>query len=453
VARVEETSVTRRSRRFYVAALLTVFIAGCAYGMLAERRQLFPYELVRTVLHSVTGGGPGEPSPAAGRWRASRRVPAVAPLTDEQREEMSRLASIGYVTGSAPAREGAAYGVTVYDEDLAAPGLNLVVSGHGCSAALMEMDGTVVHEWSLPYEDAFPGREVDDASNGDEYWRRAMLLPDGGLIAIYEGLGVVRLDRDSRLVWAVPGGYHHDVDATGGGFAILYREPRIVPRISRRHPILEDYVSFLDADGNVLRRFSLLEAFERSDYAPLLESMHREGDVFHTNTIEVLDGSLAERSPAFRRGNLLISVLMLNTIAVVDPETETVVWALTGQWRQQHQPTVLPNGRMLLFNNLFAPEASEVIEFDPFTQEVFWRVTGTEAFPFFSETCGSNQRLENGDTLITESDNGRAFEVTPRREVVWEYVNPHRAGPDGEFVATLFDVVRIPESERPDWLE
>ena len=455
-------------RRFWIRTLilLAVFITGCAYGMLAERRQSFPYSLVRHVLSVARGGeGPVEPSPADGRWRLVRGPGAAergagepagdlaSDLTVAQRAEMERLESIGYITGSVRVDEGRTYGVTVHDEALAEPGLNLVVSGHAPAAALMDMDGGVIHEWSLPFETAFPGRALDDAQNGDEYWRRAMLLPDGGLLAIHEGLGLVRLDRDSRLVWAVAGGYHHDFDRTrGGGFVTLYREAALLPRISRKRPVLEDYVAFIDRDGTVLRKFSLLEAFERSAYSPILTHMDWAGDIFHTNTIEVLDGSLADRSPAFRRGNLLVSILMLDTIAVVDPETETVVWALTGMWRQQHQPTVLPNGRMLLFNNRLTKGVSQVVEFDPFTQNVAWNFHGTDAFPFYSETCGSNQRLPSGNTLITESDNGRAFEVTPKGRVVWEYVNPHRAGEHNEFVATLFEVVRIPESERPAWL-
>lgn len=36
---------------------------------------------------------------------------------------------------------------------------------------------------------------------------------------------------------------------------------------------------------------------------------------------------------------------------------------------------------------------------------------------------GGAQRLENGNTLITESDNGRAFEVTRAGEIVWDYYN------------------------------
>jgi hypothetical protein len=61
--------------------------------------------------------------------------------------------------------------------------------------------------------------------------------------------------------------------------------------------------------------------------------------------------------------------------------------------------------------------------------------------------------LPNGNTLITESDNGRAFEVTREGEIVWEFLSPHRAGEDGEFVATLPEVIRLPKDFPLDWLQ
>ena len=36
-------------------------------------------------------------------------------------------------------------------------------------------------------------------------------------------------------------------------------------------------------------------------------------------------------------------------------------------------------------------------------------------------------RLPNGNTLITESDGGRLFEVTKPGKIVWNYINPVRA--------------------------
>lgn len=42
-----------------------------------------------------------------------------------------------------------------------------------------------------------------------------------------------------------------------------------------------------------------------------------------------------------------------------------------------------------------------------------------------------------------------AFEVTRDGSIVWEFYNPHRAGDQDEFIATLFRVVRIPEGHAP----
>ena len=66
-------------------------------------------------------------------------------------------------------------------------------------------------------------------------------------------------------------------------------------------------------------------------------------------------------------------------------------------------------------------------------------------------TCGTTQRLDNGNTLITESDFGRAFEVTSDGDIVWEFFNTFRAGEDQEFIATLMEVLRLPPDFPMDW--
>ena len=72
--------------------------------------------------------------------------------------------------------------------------------------------------------------------------------------------------------------------------------------------------------------------------------------------------------------------------------------------------------------------------------------------PTYSAACGVSQRLPNGNTLITESDNGRAFEVTPDSEIVWEFYNPHRAGESDQYIATIFKMTRVPADFPLDWL-
>jgi hypothetical protein len=97
----------------------------------------------------------------------------------------------------------------------------------------------------------------------------------------------------------------------------------------------------------------------------------------------------------------------------------------------------------LIFNNISTFDSSQVLEFHPCTQEIHWEYRGTDAQPFFSRTCGSNQRLPNGNTLISETDHGRAFEVFRDGTIVWEFINPHRAGENNELIATIPEMIRI----------
>jgi hypothetical protein len=208
-------------------------------------------------------------------------------------------------------------------------------------------------------------------------------------------------------------------------------------------PIEEDFVSILSPDGEELRRVSVLECLVRSDYFPLLAGARKQGDLLHANTIERMDGRFADRHPLYAAGNLLVSLPTINTVAVIDIERETTVWALAGMWKFQHQPTILADGHLLVFDNLGEYGASRVLELELPGQTVTWAYRGEPGRRFSSNFLGSAERLPGGTTLITESAAGRAFEVTPEGERVWEYVNPHRAGDDGELIATLLEVVRI----------
>jgi hypothetical protein len=51
--------------------------------------------------------------------------------------------------------------------------------------------------------------------------------------------------------------------------------------------------------------------------------------------------------------------------------------------------------------------------------------------------------LPNGNTLITESDGGRLFEVTADGQIVWEFVNPVRGGEKAGLIAILTWAARI----------
>lgn len=433
---------------------LLLLVLGFGYGFLCAKRKLFPYTLLQSLAGKSAPAAPKGPG-AEGPMKTGWWVP-----TNEREAEITQdLGALGY--SQSYGAQSDEFGVTVFDEEHTQPGWNLVVSAHEPTVLLTDLEGKELHRWHFEFKDVPPSPDfTPDGSFGTRYFRRAALLPDGGLVVIFDRTAILEIDHDSKLRWSLLGGYHHDLEiADDGTIWTLRHDVHVVPRIHPTIPVFEDFVTRISPDGKVLAEDSLLEAIERSPYASLLETLDptERADLFHTNTIEVFDGHLASLSPLFAKGNVLVSLWGLDTIAIVGPPAEgekpEVLFALTGLWHRQHQPTLLEDGRMLVFDNMAPDGYSRVIELDPFTQKIAWEYDGDEENGFKSELCGSNQRLANGNTLITESLSGRAFEVTPAGDVVWRYLSPFRVelpGTGEKGVAVLMEVVRVPETAGAD---
>lgn len=383
-----------------------------------------------------------------GRWRPLREPDAG--LSDEQRAGLEKLRSIGYLGGVT--RESRA-GVTAYSPDHALQGANFYTSGHDAEAVLMDMEGEVLHRWRYSFNDAWPD-SPDHRRIGAGWWRRARLLPNGDVIAIFEGLGLIRVDLNSELVWKSAISAHHDIHVLpDGDILALTREPRVIPEIHETKFTLEDFLCVIDAGGRVKERFSVFEAFANSEYMDYIgRGRSPRGDVFHTNSLHVLSGDLEDRLPEFKRGRILTSMNALGVIAVWDLEENRLAWARKSEPTGQHDPRALPNGNLLFFDNYRNADSSAVIEIDPRTDEIQWEYRGSRMAPFTSPTCGAADRLPNGNTLITESDGGRAFEVNVDGQIVWEFFNPERSGEDDEYIATISEMTRIPWEQIDAWL-
>ncbi|MDA8019836.1 MAG: arylsulfotransferase family protein [Thermoanaerobaculia bacterium] len=356
-------------------------------------------------------------------------------------DENHELASLPYAERTVDP-EWQNRGVVLHDPERAFEGLNFYSSRDLPAAFLLDMDGEPVHQW----------RRRGGA------WQHVDLLPNGDVLALVKDTALVRVDLDSEIVWIYKAAVHHDLWRTSEGeIYVLARKTERRPKLHPRHPIQVDYILVLDDEGQLLREISVLDLILNSPYAFLLPSTsHRlwakdgvapediELDFIHTNHVEVLDGSLEDFFPHYRKGHLLLSFRHLNTIAIADPAAQTLVWA----WgptnvTRQHHPTVLENGNILLFDN--GKKTSKVLELDPRTSKIVWSY-GDDP-DFFTPSRGGNVRLANGNTLITESDPGYVFEVTPDGETVWRFANP-RIDKNNERAA-IWRMVRFTEGELP----
>lgn len=346
-------------------------------------------------------------------------------------------------------------GVTVYDPARAQDGYTLYTSGHAQEAFLVSMTGEILHQWHLPYSAIWDETADVKSPRPDSkiYYRKAHVYPNGDLLAIYVGLGdtpwgygLAKMDKDSNLIWKYLKQVHHDLDVGDDGrIYTLTHEIRnnVIERWQHlKPPRIDDFVVVLSPDGEESTKVSVLDALVASPYARMVSAIpwYARGDYLHTNTVNVVDGQAAEQLSGVNGHQVLLSMRELGAIGLLDLDEEVFTWALDGPWIGQHDPDLLPDGNILLFDNLghFGDgDMSRVIEFDSQTMEIVWNYAGDAERPFYSHLRSAQERQPNGNTLITESDGGRLFEVTPEGDIVWEYINPVRGGEAEELVPVV----------------
>ena len=425
-----------------------------------------------------------------------------------------QLASLPYVNW-VPVRpeDRGRNGVTRHNPDRAYRGVTLYNSLPRAKALVVDMYGRDLHSWSSqrgqPTAAELEWHRI--WSHLDFIgWHHVEATPDGSLYVILHMHGLLKLDRSSRPQWLAEIGAHHDLDVTDAGEIYVLSADKVRLRHGEQTlRILDDEVVRLGPDGKVRRRFSLLKVLRRDPRtAPLVKKKldwaatqfaagfamerlmalvmqkNRENvqrttaafaeiltdrfkgtprirrmlmtsllpmDPLHANGLQVLPRDVEGLG---RKGDLLISVRELDLVLVVDPKTMKVGWTFgPGVLQRQHQPSVLENGHVLIFDNGSFAKRSRVIEVDPRTRKIVWTFKTAKPADFFSPIRGGCQRLPNGNTLVVESERGRAFEVTRDGSLVWEFFNPDLKDPFlGRKRAPIYRMTRLPPGYFP-WLK
>jgi hypothetical protein len=336
-------------------------------------------------------------------------------------------------------------------------GFTLYTVASRSQAVLVDMKGKEVHRWEISFSQVWPNPpHIKDAVQDSQvYFWGARLFPNGDLLAVLTasgdtpyGYGLVKLDKDSKIIWKYAGNVHHEIDIGDDGriYALTHEIVKEVPKGLEwiPTPCLVDRLVVLSPEGEELAKVPILEAFRDSEYALLLNGIKNEkqqepppnqlapppgsvrkrgldgkGDILHTNNVNVLGRKIAAKFPMFEAGQVLISLRELDTIAVVDIDRKKVVWAAQGPWRGQHSAQFVDNGHLILLDNHGDPGGSRVIEYDPRTQAYPWSVPKNPSGAFLTKVRGLVQRLSNGNTLIVESENGILREVTEDDRMVW----------------------------------
>ncbi|WP_462188761.1 MULTISPECIES: arylsulfotransferase family protein [unclassified Frankia] len=133
-------------------------------------------------------------------------------------------------------------------------------------------------------------------------------------------------------------------------------------------------------------------------------------DVLHANTLETVP---AHPAGLWDDGDTLVAVRELDLIAVVSPRAGAVRWWWgPGQLSGPHQPSALPGGSVLVFDNGRAVRRSRVLEIDPATGEIVFTYDADPPDALFTEFAGGCQQLPGGTLLVTDAQHGRGIEIS-----------------------------------------
>ena len=149
----------------------------------------------------------------------------------------------------------------------------------------------------------------------------------------------------------------------------------------------------------------------------------RLNDIFHTNGIDYI-----KENPINGNEAILITIRNYNggTVALIDLQTNKVLWrSKKGDFTYPHDAKFTRNKTITVFNNGKKEDInSEIVELNIKMNKVLWRFNGTDRnflirFRLFSPFLSGVQKLEKG-YLVTVGNQGRIFEISKDKEIVWE---------------------------------
>ena len=313
-------------------------------------------------------------------------------------------------------------GAHFYNPAKVAQGYNLY------EGKLIDMNGNMIKNWSNIYLGV-----ID--KNGDYYAQQC-----------FECLKWGRYSWNGSVIWEKEMPIHHEILLTPDDKVITFSKE--VHNYKGRN-VEFDTILVFDKNGMLLDTWSTWVNFEylKQFHKPLelerdpsffIPEDHKKNksiwggnyDYYHLNSLSILpNNSLQGNYSAFTPGNWMISFRHGSMIFILDKDTKQVLWrAIDDQIRDgnlegPHAPFMLPTGIIVVLDNGRYSGWSRVIAINPLTLGIQWQYNSSD---FYSLSQGYVQNLKNNNLLITESEKGRVFEITPDKEIVWEFYHPDK---------------------------
>ena len=262
-----------------------------------------------------------------------------------------------------------------------------------------------------------------------------VMLADSSIIYGLEwNSGLIRIDKDSKVVWRQPAFFNHHGKNLAADSTLwtcsYYKQPgtnmphRGTFKVGdKKYSILDNSITQLDVEtGEILFKKSMLDMMVENGMAHLLIKSDVAKDPIHLNDVQpaLKDG------PYFNKGDLFLSARNGSWVVQYRPSLDSVIRVIEGPFYAQHDVDVESDSTLLVFNNnthrreIFRKgigelSKEELTEVPPFKSEVVRYYLGSDRFErveqdlmvendVYSMTEGLVERLPDGGVFVEEQN-------------------------------------------------
>ncbi len=281
------------------------------------------------------------------------------------------------------------------------------------------------------------------------------------------------INKNSEVVWEVPGSFHHQMNLSNDGQRIMTLDSVIVE--TPKGKMRADVPTIISLDGKVLYRVSAEEIMKQTkqlslDFYLNPELVRKFGvhqEISHFNSIYEIPKITARNVPAYiKEGNIIVNGLSLG-IHILSPDMKTVLHQTrfpSSDYHWVHDVKVKENGNYLFYNNMDAEPSrnrgafpttkllsgstienysSSVQEITPALKNVFTFNASPKSM-FFSRICGNVQEIDQDMMLFTHNLNGTFIYSKKQKTIVATIPGTHA---DGERIIASQEVWARPLSQ------
>lgn len=289
-------------------------------------------------------------------------------------------------------------------------------------------DQQVLHEWVPNIQELADSQNTHSNRMRPSRYRikHPLLLADGGILFQHQG-PTFKINACSNIEWGIKGHFHHSIEEDSDG---NFWVPSVK---STSHKFMgvyyNDAIAKMSPDGKLLFKKSVTEILEKNGYRGLLFGAGSYGaDAIHLNDIQPAHYS----TEYWEKGDLLVSMRNRSAIFLYRPSTDKIIWLKTGQWINQHDLDYIGQSKILLFgndmvrggkmtkkhlidghNNIYLLDLADGSVSTPYSKVL-------KEFEVRTITGGLQERLENGDVFVEETNYGRILRISPT-QVIWEF--------------------------------